>query len=197
MSITRRKFLKAGSLVALAAAIPLRAMGQQISKGSDGNPFDQTKDSYPDQLAHYTRSAFSSYLNSVFLIYTGYNTIEVTLVEVKDLVPAAAKTQAGAECFSLLFRGERSAMRQNTYRIEHPSLGTFALFLVPGGVGENAGQNYIAIVNRIAGSPALFASPARSVTTPPAGPDQKVSQPVRATPAAPVTPLKKNRLKGN
>ena len=34
MSITRRKFLKAGSLVALAAAIPLRATGQHISKGA-------------------------------------------------------------------------------------------------------------------------------------------------------------------
>jgi len=42
MFITRRKFLKAGSLLALSAAIPLRASGQQFSKGSDGNPIDQT-----------------------------------------------------------------------------------------------------------------------------------------------------------
>ena len=162
MSITRRNFLKAGGLVALSAAIPLKATGQQISKGSDGNPIDQTKDFSTDLLAYYTRSVFSSYLNSVFLIYTGYSTIDVTLVEVKDLMPGAAKAQAGAECFSLLFRGESSALRQNTYGIEHPSLGTFPLFLVPGGAGENGEQSYVAIVNRIAESPALFALPTSS-----------------------------------
>ena len=133
----------------------------------------------------------------MFQIYTGYSTIDVILVEVKDLMPSAAKTQAGAECFSLLFRGESSALGQNTYRIEHPSLGTFALFLVPGRAGENAAQDYVAIVNRIAGSPALFALPTGSVTTAPAGLDQKVSQAVIAKPAEPVILLKKTWLKGN
>ncbi len=42
MSITRRKFLKAGTLVALTAAIPLRVIGQQPRKVNDGNPIDQS-----------------------------------------------------------------------------------------------------------------------------------------------------------
>src|SRR6267143_7331879 len=73
MSITRRKFLKAGTLVALSAAIPLRAAGQQPRKVSDGNPIDQSKDVAADPLSTYTRSTFSSYLNSIFRLYTGYS----------------------------------------------------------------------------------------------------------------------------
>jgi hypothetical protein len=161
MSITRRKFLKAGTLVALSAAIPLKAAGQHPRKVNDGNPIDQSKDLAADPLANYTRSAFSSYLNSIFRLYAGYSSIDLALVEVKDMMPATGTVPAGSECFSLVFRGESSALRQNTYRIEHPSLGVFSLFLVPGGTDENDRQSYVAIVNRLAYSPALLAAPSR------------------------------------
>jgi hypothetical protein len=80
MSFTRRKFLKAGTLVALAAAIPLRVAGQQPRKANDGNPIDQQKDVLADPLSTYSRSTFSSYLNSIFRLYTGYSTIDVVLL---------------------------------------------------------------------------------------------------------------------
>jgi hypothetical protein len=190
MSITRRKFLKAGTLFALSAAIPLNATGQQIPKGNDGNPIDQSKDIAADPLSHYTRSAFSSYLNSIFRLYTGYSFVDVALVEVKDLMPWAAKAQTGAECFSLVFRGGSTALPQNTYMIEHPSLGTFQLFLVPGGADENGGQSYVAIVNRLAYSPALLVVPSSTKTATPS-PDERISNRVQATPAE---PPKKTRL---
>src|SRR5712692_7178952 len=99
MSITRRRFLKAGTLVALSAAIPLRAAGQQIRKGNDGNPIDRNPPELAqDVLANYNKAAFTSYLNSIFRLYTGYSTIDVALVEVKDLTPGAATAQTGAEC---------------------------------------------------------------------------------------------------
>ena len=149
MSITRRKFLKAGTLAALTAAIPLRVIGQQPRKVNDGNPIDQSKDATADPLSSYNRAAFESYLNSSFRLYTGYSTIDVALVEVKDLMPGAATTQTGAECFSLLFRGGSVALPQNTYKIEHPSLGTFPLFLVPGKPDDNGAQSFVAIINRL------------------------------------------------
>lgn len=40
MSISRRKFLKVGTLVALSAAIPVSVFGQNRKDG-DGNPVDQ------------------------------------------------------------------------------------------------------------------------------------------------------------
>ena len=194
MSITRRKFLKAGTLVALSAAIPLKAAGQQIPKGNDGNPIDQSKDIAADPLSHYTRSAFSSYLNSIFRLYAGYSFVDVALVEVKDLMPAGTVAKDGAECFSLLFRGGNTALPQNTYRIEHPSLGTFQLFLVPGSPDDNGAQSFVAIINRLPYSQALLPAPTR--LSKPSGrvTPQQTGAPAKPTPPAPTTtPPKKTK----
>lgn len=152
MSITRRKFLKAGTLVALTAAFPLKSVLGQSLKDGDGNPMDQNP-GQADPLSFYSRSAFSSYLNSIFQLYTGYSTVDVALVEVKDMLPASEKPANGRECFSLLFRGGSVALPQNTYRIDHPSLGRFQMFLVPGGPDDNGAQSYVATINRIPYSP--------------------------------------------
>ena len=195
MSISRRKFLRAGTLVALSAALPIRVFGQ-IPKGNDGNPIDQSKDIAADPLSHYTRSAFSSYLNSIFRLYTGYSTIDVALVEVKDLTPGAATAQTGAECFSLLFRGGSTVLKQKTYKIEHPSLGTFQLFLVPGSPDDNGAQSFVAIINRLPYSQALLPAPTRlskpsgTVTPQPTVTPAKTNTP---TPAPATTPLKKTK----
>ncbi len=196
MSITRRRFLKAGTLVALAAAIPLKAAGQQPRKGNDGNPIDQSKDVVPDPLSNYGKSAFSSYLNSIFRLYTGYSTIDVALVEVKDLAPGAATAQTGGECFSLLFRGGNVALPQNTYMIEHPSLGTFPLFLVPGTPDDNGAQSFVAIINRLPYTEAQRPAPAR--LSKPSGtvtPQQPVmpAPPKTNTPAPTATPPTKTK----
>lgn len=172
MSVSRRKFLRAGSLVALSAALPISVFAQGF-KGRDGNPGDQDQ---PDPLSHYTKSAFSSYLNSIFQLYTGYSVVEVALVEVKDLLPPGSTATDGRECFSLLFRGGTAVLRQNTYRIDHPSLGRFQLFLVPGGPDDVGAQSYVAIINRLSYKDALSPAPSRT------------SKPTDATrPADPVT----------
>jgi hypothetical protein len=172
MSLSRRKFLRAGSLVALSAALPISVFAQGF-KGRDGNPGDSDQ---PDPLANYTKSAFSSYLNSIFQLYTGYSVVEVTLVEVKDLLPKGSTATDGRECFSLLFRGGTTVLRQSTYRIDHPSLGRFQLFLVPGGPDDVGAQSYVAIINRLSYKDALNPAPSRT------------SKPTEATrPADPVT----------
>src|SRR6266513_4457367 len=202
MSITRRKFLKAGTLVALSAAIPLKVAGQQPRKVNDGNPIDQAKDVAADPLSGYNRAAFSSYLNSVFRLYTGYSTIDVALVEVKDLAPGAKTAQTGAECFSLLFRGGSVALKQNTYKIEHPSLGTFPLFLVPGKPDDNGAQSFVAIINRLPYAEAQRPVPTRRlkhwgrVTPQQTVTPQETVTPAPAktnTPAPTTTPLKKTK----
>ena len=198
MSITRRKFLKAGTLVALAAAIPLKVAGQQPRKVNDGNPIDQSKDVAADPLSTYTRSTFSSYLNSIFRLYTGYSTIDVALVEVKDLTPGAKTAQTGAECFSLLFRGGSVALKQNTYRIEHASLGTFPLFLTPGTADDNGAQSFVAIINRLPYSEAQRPAPTRlskgRVIVSPQPPVTSAPAPAKTNAPAPTTaPPKKTK----
>jgi hypothetical protein len=191
MSFTRRRFLKAGTLVALAAAIPLKVAAQQPRKANDGNPIDQSKDVLADPLSTYSRSTFSSYLNSIFRLYTGYSTVDVALVEVKDLTPGAKTAQTGAECFSLLFRGGSVVLKQNTYKIEHPSLGTFPLFLTPGTADDNGAQSFVAIINRIPYSEAQRAVPTRrskgNVIVAPQPPATSTPAPAQTNTPAPTT----------
>src|SRR2546426_11063242 len=134
MSITRRKFLRAGTLVALSAAVPLKSAllvsGQQTRRGGKGLPGGRLSSQNPsDLLASYSKSAFSSYLNSIFRLYTGYSTVDVTLIQVDDQMAMAKGAPAGGECFSLVFVGGSVALSQGTYRVEHPALGSFQLFL--------------------------------------------------------------------
>jgi hypothetical protein len=198
MSVSRRKFLKAGTLVALTAAIPLNVFGQN-RKERDGNPVDQLA-AQTDPLQHYNKSAFTSYLNSVFQLYTGYSIVEVTLTEVKDLLPPGARAANGTECFSLLFRGGTVALRQNTYQITHPSLGRFQLFLVPGGPDDTGAQSFVAIINRTAYDPSVV-PPSRtskpagrtSTATPSTAP---VETPATKAPATTTTPVEKAKPAG-
>ena len=177
MSISRRKFLRAGSMVALAAAIPVSVLGQSW-KDRDGNPGDPQ----PDPLSHYNEAAFKSYLNSIFQIHAGSSIVEVQLVRVKDLPAGGPAAPAGSECFSLLFVGGSKPLEQSTYRIDHPSLGSFLLFLVPSGSDDVGAQSYIATINRIGYSPALLNPPAPASKT-----GEKVAPQAPAAPAKPQT----------
>ena len=97
-----------------------------------------------DPLANYTEATFKSYLRSVFSLHTVYGVVGVTLTEVKDL-----PSSPGGEAFSLLFRGGSRAVKQGTYVLDHPSLGTFKLLLVPAGADKKGTQSYLAILNRL------------------------------------------------
>jgi hypothetical protein len=124
--------------------------GQQIQKGGNGVPGDRLTSQNPsDLLASYSKSAFSSYLNSIFRLHTGYSSVDVTLVQVADMEPTVKGTSAGGECFSLVFVGGSVALAQGTYLVEHPALGSFQLFLVPGGPDKYGAQSYVAIINRL------------------------------------------------
>ncbi len=143
MSISRRKFVKAGVLAAAFAALPARTILGQSFKERDGDPHEipvvQTT-----PLPNYTKATFVSYLNSIFQLHTVDGIIEVTLLSVDDM-PAPK----GGECFTLLFRGGGTAHKQDTYTLVHPALGTVQLMLVPTGSDQNGAQGYLATLNRL------------------------------------------------
>src|SRR5260370_41116446 len=114
-----------------------------------------------------------------------------------DLIPGTSNPQTGRECFSLLFRGGSVALPQHTYKLEHPSLGTFPLFLVPGKPDDNGAQSFVAIINRLSYADAQRPAPTRqskrsgSVT-----PEQTVTPaPAKTNTPAPTTttPPKKTK----
>lgn len=185
MPNSRRKFLKAGVLAALFAAVPLKTALGQSWKDRDGNPVDGSAPGLQskDPLATYTKAAFVSYLNSVFQLSNGFSVIEVTLLKVDDM-PAAK----GGECFSLLFRGGSRALRQDTYTLVHPSLGSFQLLLVPVPTDEYGVPGYLATINRLSYGDALIPAPTRrsrifdSTKTPTATPSPTSAAPATITP---------------
>jgi hypothetical protein len=156
MALSRRKFLKAGTLVALSAAAPLGltgvAFGKQVS-GPSYSPagFPLPKGSTPNPVFSFRKSTFSSYLNTVFQLRgDGPDVINAKLIRIADAGPdegRQADHASGKECFSLAFRASgNQPLRQRTYIVEHSVLGTFPLFLTHSS-GRAGGHHYEAIIN--------------------------------------------------
>jgi hypothetical protein len=138
MSTSRRAFLKTGSLVVLAAGVPMglaqKVMGEQLAFSSG---------------LGLSKAAFTAELDTDFLISTTGPKFRVKLVSVKDL-PQVKSFDDTKEGFSLLFRGEQtSPLKQNTYLIEHPRLGTFSFLLVPVMTKDKSAPYYEAIINHL------------------------------------------------
>lgn len=193
MLISRRTFMRAGTLAALFAGVPLatvNVLGQRIHPSPDDSPVDQAQAN--DPLSTYTKATFVSYINSVFVFRAPgvRNDIEVTLMQVSDM-----KAALGGECFSLLFRGGGGpVLQQNTYTVEHPALGTFKLFLVPVGTDDNGAQGYLATINRLSHKDAMAPPPTGkpSGKSKPTAPTQPQNKPQGATtPADSPKPIKR------
>lgn len=153
MVVSRRGFLKRGSLVVLAAGTSLgfadRAFGRETYADYDGaTQHDLPAQGNKPASFIFTKASFAPYVNTVFRIYPDTSKVlKTTLVSVGDIGPVPDHKKAGRECFVLKFRGTES-LRQSTYRIEHEVLGRFDLFLVPAGKNKK-GVYYHAVINRL------------------------------------------------
>lgn len=145
MSVSRRKFLRGGALVAISAGIPMKTLvaqtiGQTIS-------FLPTSSNL-DAGSNLNREIFSRYLNTSFSFsHKNVGRVGVKLIEVYDLTPKA--TPAGKECFGVVFVGPRGqALKQETYSVKHESLGSFEMLVSPM-APRKEGVYYEAIFNRL------------------------------------------------
>ena len=97
-----------------------------------------------------TKTTFADCLGSKFRLHYGAaNPLDVELIEATGF--PARPDQAGGpvrrEPFSIVFRGPRAVvLPQRIYRLEHDTLGTLEIFLVPIGPDET-GMRYEAIFN--------------------------------------------------
>jgi hypothetical protein len=189
-------------LTALFAVGPVKSVLSQSWKEQDANPSDALAQQN-DTLSNYSKAAFRSYLNSIFQLQTAFGVVAVTLTQVDDL-----PSPRNGETFALVFRGGSRALRQDTYALTHPSLGTFSLLLVPTGADRNGAQGYMATINRLSygdvmnnPAPSRIVSEKPSTTTPvdtpassPATTVEPVAAPAVVQPAAPdATAPKANR----
>jgi len=148
MAISRRKFLTAGTIAAVFAGVPLKALGKRFGAANRSISSLFVGSSAISATSYLSKKSFSSCLNTNFSLSHDDETNVVKLIEVNELSRGKGKTDAGNECFSLLFVGPKNiALSQNTYSIEHDSLGTFAALIVPMGKGKR-GSYYEAVFNR-------------------------------------------------
>jgi hypothetical protein len=99
---------------------------------------------------NYSKATFLPYVNTFFSIFVSPTKMLVaTLVSVDDIGAVPDKQVSGHESFVLKFRGTET-IKQNTYQIQHQDLGSFELFLVPGGTKQK-NFYYVAVINRLNG----------------------------------------------
>lgn len=136
MRSSRREFLKRGTLVALAAGVPLGLT--EIALGT-------TKST----AAGLNMASFKSQLGTSFQINHQASKVKITLVDVANFA-SRKQAAAGKEGFSLLFRGPKeTTLKQDTYLIEHEQLGMFSFLVVPVGTKDTRGPHYEAVINRL------------------------------------------------
>jgi Domain of unknown function (DUF6916) len=138
MTTSRRDFLKKGTVMALAAGVPVCIAKNAVADTIYPNTIDRV----------FTKRDFQTCLNTEFMIQNGGTKVKTTLVEISNLPGVTATSDK--EGFSLMFKGGRThALRQNTYSIEHSALGTFSLLLVPTRTAERTANYYVATINRL------------------------------------------------
>ncbi len=136
MSSSRREFLKRGTLMALAAGVPLSLTEKA---------FGTTKST----AAGLNMAAFKSQLGTSFHINHQASKVNFKLVDVTSFA-SRKQTAAGKEGFSLLFRGPKgTTLKQDTYLIEHEQLGMFSFLVVPVGTKDARAPHYEAVINRL------------------------------------------------
>lgn len=157
MLISRRIFLRAGTMVVLGATAQLKLAKVVVGQKSGGSRMDTVNGfrvpaaSMDDPLTYYTKSTFVALVNSKFRLRRGdLRSSVVTLVKVVDNAPSPSKVAAevgNRECFALIFSGGKR-LPQDTYTVEHGALGTFKLLLVPSGKPGGVPQ-LDAVINRL------------------------------------------------
>src|SRR5262245_52892704 len=138
--LTRGGLLKAGALAALTAGSG--GAGAALAGGSlAGSSIGRPKDG----LAYLRHASYVPLVGSEFRLHRrGARTLGVRLIE------ARRNERSPGETFSLLFRANaRAGVDARMYRLEHPALGSFELFVSPVSRGAR-GLDLEAVINRIA-----------------------------------------------
>lgn len=139
---SRRKFLKQGALGAIAAGVTVGLADKAIGHTSGNSS---------TALSGLDRAAFAAQLRTTFVINNGNRKVPLKLIEVNDLGSTRAIT-GPREAFALVFSGNHSsALKQETYLIEHAKLGSFSMLLVPVFARDKTVHYYEINVNRLHG----------------------------------------------
>jgi uncharacterized protein DUF6916 len=151
MATSRRELLATGAAAALSWCLP---KGGLLAAERELAPVLRTAAAHgaileADPLL--TRTVLSGQLRTPFVVegQGQGKRVSLQLVEVGDLQSAQAAGTVGSDlCFAALWAGPAAVpLVQRTYRLAHPQLGAFSIFLVP--VGRPGKLRYYeAVFNR-------------------------------------------------
>jgi hypothetical protein len=156
MNVTRRKFLRAGSVCALFAGLGLSPSELVLGQSKRKNPrFEVPYESKTNPVFYFNRETFAPHVGTDFRFYQkgarkGYGLRLEEVFDRQAQLKARRLRAHDGECFSLYFRGPASKdLPQGSYRMQHGALGVFTLFLVPGRP-DSEGVVYEAVINHLA-----------------------------------------------
>lgn len=158
MSVTRRRFIGAASLTLLASTARPIALAQSIS-GSDQGTFSAENIAVLDKASE---EMFKPLIGESFEVLQGNRRLESLMLvsvtsgatpTVESRLPKAGRPSRSSEqtvnCFSLRFQSSGRSLGQGTYTVSNESLGSFPLFIVPGGPGMSP-KSYTATFSLLA-----------------------------------------------
>ena len=154
--LSRRNFLRSGTLTALSIGLAVKAGRTVFGQSSNQNPaldFPIPDTARQQPLFNYNRTAFENALGSTFTSpdARGKN-VNLTLVSVKAFesktdTKLMTKPARRTDSFALSFNASRALPAFTTiYTLNHPVLGKFDLFMTPRKRDDGA-LFYDAVVN--------------------------------------------------
>ena len=158
MAISRRFFLKSGTLTAIAAGVVSRpnllAFGQRRTQSTNiGYQIPIKAQQQPTFM--FTRATFDPYVGGIFQAPDARGKmVSLTLLSATSNKPSATTkistgTKRETDSFSLMFQAARTLPEfTSIHTVSHPALGKFDLFLTPH-PQAGGGMLYEAVFNHI------------------------------------------------
>jgi uncharacterized protein DUF6916/TAT (twin-arginine translocation) pathway-exported protein len=145
MSISRRRFLKAGAVV--SAALVLKPGTFALGRNSQWSNAPGSNAAYL-----YRRELFEPYVGDIFRVRVGKQMIDLKLVALENVSPASRGITTGkvvrTDCFSMRFHARTPLpMTARIHNLNHSKLGSFDLFMSQSQEGGKFLQT--AIVNHV------------------------------------------------
>jgi hypothetical protein len=112
-----------------------KSFAQGLQKSDPARDFQLPSEAAQAPAYYFKRETFEPYLNGTFKLSAGANSVEATLVSVRDCTPSAksakvTKKSRPSDSFAIIFRAQgKLTDLTSIYDVEHGALGKFALFL--------------------------------------------------------------------
>ena len=138
MSISRRFFLKSGTLTAIAAGVALNSQTLTFAQTGTSQGFQIPISAQQEPTYMFKKSTFDPYVGGIFQAPDARGRmVNLTLLSATANKPSAStkistKPAIETDSFSLMFKAARALPEfTSIHHISHPSLGKFDLFLTP------------------------------------------------------------------